>query len=158
MQDIAAMPAGRELDALVGARVMGLVPGKDFGAWPGHVWQLDVFGEVDVLAFDTGEHSGPCCTLCGQSYCQHCGQPPEVCEKVAPPYSTNMAFGWPVVERLRERGFDVDVTARPGWQYGCRVAPKGAFNVAAVKFEAADSAPMAICLAALNALRAVGAI
>lgn len=71
---------------------------------------------------------------------------------VAPPhYSKSIADAWAVVEKWRELGFDVDITAHHGWQYGCRIAPKGTFNTS-THFESADTAPHAICLAALKAV------
>lgn len=142
------MPAGRELDARVAEKVMDLRQPDDFGTTERHQWARD----------DESEYGTYYCKRCfaqSQAWANEADLVAGPCDHEPPPYSTNMTFAWPVVERLRERGFDVDVTARPGWQYGCRVAPKGAFNTPAVKFEAADSAPMAICLAAL---RAVGAV
>lgn len=158
----AELVAGRELDALVAERVMGLVPGKDFGAWPGHAWQLDEDGEIDDFAYDGDEHNGPRCTLCDESYCQHCEKPSEVCEQYPPTYSTNLLFAWQVVERLQDLGcndFGLD-WERPKtggtWLFAFN-APRHLSGSHSVGMPDpvvmhADTAPLAICRGALRVL------
>lgn len=75
-------------------------------------------------------------------------EPFEIC----PWYSTSIDAAWIVVEKFRSVGFEVDVTARPDLQYGCRIAPKGEWNTCRVSFRSADTAPLAICLAALASM------
>lgn len=66
--------------------------------------------------------------------------------------TTYIDDAWKVVEKMRQDGYDVDVTARPKLEYGCRIAPRGEFNTPLVVFEAAETAPLAICRAALKAV------
>lgn len=77
---------------------------------------------------------------------------PRHTHRAAPDYSSFIDYAWRVVEKLRKQGYDVDVTARPGLEWGCRVAPRGEFNTPDVHFVAASDAPHAICLAALKAV------
>lgn len=151
------IPAGRELDALVAEKVMGLVPGKDFGEWPEHQWRRNAKGEIDYV--EQGErHGGPVCDRCEFGYCQHCpGEREEAkahpCEIEPDDYSTDIAAAWQVVERLLtmdpER-IQFSIESRyPEWTVNtwCRAEDN---NVCVV----AETAPLAICRAAL---RAVGA-
>lgn len=44
----------------------------------GHVWKLDDYNEeVDIFAFDAGNHNGPMCIKCGYGFCHHCHPVPE---------------------------------------------------------------------------------
>ena len=145
----AELVAGRELDALVAEKVMGLVPGKDFGTWPKHVWQLDDDGEVDNFAYDGDKHNGPRCTLCDYSYCHHCEGPNDTCDKPPPGYSTYLLWAWRVVERLQ---LAVIPDAAGGW----RAAPdpfEGPhwYERNVNEWEWGETAPVAICRAALAA-------
>jgi hypothetical protein len=41
----------------------------------GHVLKLDEDGAVDEFVCDAGYHNGPGCSVCGESWCQHCASP-----------------------------------------------------------------------------------
>lgn len=95
------MPAGRELDALISEKVMGLKEGVDFGKWDGHVWKLCKDGEIDTFAYESDYCNGPQCERCGYGYCHHCqDEPDEPCEVEPPPYSTSLSRAWEVVNKL----------------------------------------------------------
>jgi hypothetical protein len=72
------------------------------------------------------------------------------CLEVVPHYSTDIAEAWRVVEKMREKGWDVmvDTTGYPGEEWRCLMwqGERERWIPAA-----AQSAPMAICLAALKA-------
>lgn len=38
----------------------------------GHVLKRDEDGDIDIFAFSFGYCNGPECTVCHQSWCQHC--------------------------------------------------------------------------------------
>jgi len=38
-------------------------------------------GDVDIFAYYSGNHNGPECVLCGDSWCHHCGGEIEPCTK-----------------------------------------------------------------------------
>ena len=42
-----------------------------------HQWILEEDGERDDFQMDVGYHNGPRCSVCGFSYCHHCGTSPE---------------------------------------------------------------------------------
>lgn len=94
------MPAGRELDALVAARVFG----ADLSIAPAHTWELNEAGEIDVVAWDSDYHNGPSCTRCGYSFCIHCegetAYTAAPCQVEPPRYSTNITAAWQVVEYI----------------------------------------------------------
>ena len=146
------MNAGRELDALVAEKVMGLKPGVDFGAWPEHEWKRDEDGTVDVFGFDADTHNGPVCVRCGYGYCHHCQKEPSApCEKRPRRYSTDIAAAWGVVERLAALGNHVAVES---W----RDSSDARWQVVVYdKHAYAPTAPLAICLAALKAVGAEAA-
>jgi hypothetical protein len=155
--------AGRELDALVATKVMG-VPlesmcerflrgrcdgerwthcgacgstghGNCYGLFAGgRVWGSDGLGEVQV----------PCADNCG-----------------APHYSTYIAAAWKVVEKMAERGYSAQVIQSGNedfaWVHFYRtVAYEGdesrrVVDKATGEFATADTAPLAICRASLRA-------
>ena len=102
-----ALKAGRELDALVAEKVMGL-PGAAVGGW-----------------YNPNLLDGP------------------------PPYSTDIAAAWEVVEKLLELGWHVDI--EDGW---CVIVYGGRDGKADSEMEVGETAPEAICLAALEAVKA----
>ncbi len=57
-----------------------------------------------------------------------------------------------VAERLRDLGFDVDLTLKPEVTYGCRVAPRGVFNTSEVIFNDAITLHRAIVRSAIDAI------
>ena len=75
-----------------------------------------------------------------------------------PPYSTDIAAAWAVVEAMTDRGAAIDVThCLPGWpgeQWWCRIyGGKIEYPTPACERSARGvTAPHAICLAALAAL------
>jgi hypothetical protein len=157
------MEAGREMDVAIAEKVMGLIPQKDFGSWPEHEWKIGERGEIARL--DLSEyHMGPQCLRCYYCYCDGCCEGEKgPCEKKPKPYSTSISAAWEVVEKLTagENGcfelqqdfggrfnasfyimLSLDDPRREGgrygnWQYEC---------------EDADTAPLAICRAALKAV------
>src|SRR5690242_5200794 len=143
------MEASRALNALVAEKVMGKQPGVDFGEWPEHQWKRDEDDEIDMFGYDGDTHNGPSCTHCYYSYCHHCQDgPTEPCEVEPPPYSTDIAAAWQVVDRLR-----------PQMGVAIAVYDDGSARVelsrARLSFEESnivaigDTAPLAICRAAL---------
>ena len=142
------MQPGTELDALVAEKVMGLVPGVDFGEWPEHQWKKKPDGTIDDMASEWDTHNGPCCERCWYSYCHHCQDGPDVkCKKTPPGYSTSIGTAWAVVDKLR-------MTIGPRhWQQdriGLWIADCG--EPGRRIYGAAETAPHAICLAALSAV------
>jgi hypothetical protein len=134
--------AGRELDALVAEKVMGgFVDDPDAGAGTGEVW-FWVHPQDGVLR--------------GEPYLMSEDDDPE-------PYwshswhrwkpSTNIAAAWQVVDMLYKRGFGVGVVMQHGWDTACECI---VFKTSIVDDDtihaSADTAPHAICLAALAAL------
>lgn len=77
----------KHLNELFAVRVMGLVPGVDFGEFPEHEWRRKRDGEIDKWAATEGYHNGPRCSRCGYAYCVHCDESPtEPCVKEVPDY------------------------------------------------------------------------
>lgn len=37
-----------------------------------HLWYRDKAGEIDMWRLDIGNHNGPECQICGESFCEHC--------------------------------------------------------------------------------------
>lgn len=125
------MEAGRELDALIAEKVMGFIAYKvQLVAPPPRVRTMDEL--------------------------QHIGEP-------LPHYSTNIADAWEVVEKLgRWHGFDFMIvmpdpeqtfhlrTYEAGWYEATNDGPERRV------VSDADTAPLAICLAALKAKGVTG--
>ena len=72
----------------------------------------------------------------------------------APSYSTNIQAAWQVVEEMREKGYVMYMRSEPSGKWACRLVPTGdVYRPSDIsKYQAlyADTAPMAICLAALK--------
>ena len=128
------MEAGRELDALIAEMVMGLTR---------HDESYMVDGAGKVLRF-VWRDGGGACVYSGDMFLPH--------------YSTNIADAWEVVEKLgRWRGFDFMLvmpdpeqtfhlhTYEAGWYEATNDGPERRV------VSDADTAPLAICLAALKA-------
>lgn len=115
------LEAGRALDALIAERVMGLAFANDAKTF------VEIPGTAEEIA---GGHLVQCAFL--------------------PPYSTDIAAAWTVVERVDNRN---SVAKQIGVQtFGLARCDDGTY--AAMFFNAsarADSAPLAICRAALLA-------
>lgn len=107
------MNAGRELDALVAEKVMGLAPVE----WSG-----------DCLVHGNQETGG-----------------------IVPAYSTNIPAAWKVVEKLHgEHTFGLDWLGFEGEEWRC-VFNWGKDEDRGFAHAVAATAPLAICLAALQA-------
>lgn len=127
-----ALPAGPELDRIVAERVMGwrwrrsnvtgrraLYPAD--GPWP--EWMTESASGAEEECRDHWAAS-------------------------LPPYSTDVAAAWMVVERVEPGLSHIGVTA-PGWEVVIYRAPDGGEPVEIV--ESGPTAPLAICRAALAA-------
>lgn len=125
------MIAGRELDALVAERVMG--------------WTLTT--PVDPACdFAVGTKRD------GTDARRNFGRGPDGKEVSFPLYSTDIAAAWQVVEKLRADGYEVQVAAEPDPRvsaYHCEIA-RLSDSGSTVEFD--DTAPLAICRAALAAV------
>ena len=124
------MKAGRELDALIAEKVMG---------WEYHDWKTST-------AFEYTKY----CFICGRTKRLHA--PVEIDDfcgtNEAPPhYSTQIADAWLVLESLDE--WELKRTKYEKGKYLCKIAP---YVGATWYLEVADTAPLAICLAALKAI------
>lgn len=121
-----ALKPGRDLDAMVAQHVMG--------------W-IDVKMQPIANAF-------------GQKVMdEYCGQPSigATLPVLVPRYSTMIQEAWPVIEKLRREHPFVGLISGKGPQgaqpWICKVNKEGAFFE-----ERAETAPMAICLAALKSV------
>lgn len=120
------MQAGRELDALIAEKVMGWPPKPAHAGWQGDV--------VPSLADPKWVQAGP----------------DRGWEMVfLPNYSTDIAAAWKVVEKMRE-------TPKPffslAWYISGRWGAAFLGHDDGTDAEMADTAPHAICLAALRAV------
>lgn len=136
------MKAGPELDALVAEKVMGLVPCEH--------WTILHHGGLSGAAYWL--QSGSCPTHGGHPEEPQSCYPREQCCQ----YSTNIQAAWQVLESLKDWRFSLHGPCDevPQWcatftNYGYR-----SFQDLQVE-ERADTAPLAICLAALKVVRAV---
>ncbi len=148
------MNAGRELDALIAEKVMGWTragaqyhirpshrPSKDF---PGNILNdFDGKGPHDFLFPDKHDDTLRM-AFCG-------------CESTidVPSYSTDIAAAWEVVEKLGNwHGFDfmilLDTSNSGKWEAGWYEMGWDGYERRCA--ESADTAPLAICLAALKAV------
>ena len=119
------MEPGRELDKLVAQKVMGaFVRQNEKG-----LYDLVIPGGVNQVDFVEADDA----------------------LEASPPYSTDIAAAWEVVERLADGshgGFDCGIDWDGGW-WACFEEPGGnKYHV-----ENQDTAPQAICLAALDTIR-----
>lgn len=143
------MTASRELDAEIAEKVMGWM-------WVEHSPKQQALpGFTSVVRF-----------LADPKWVKGLGSDPSwfivpadmttpVAEDVdagIPHYSTDIAAAWQVVEKMRERGLNVSITADYGWRapWECCMYLPGAREQ--WPCADADTAPMAICLAARKAL------
>lgn len=148
------MPAGREMDALVAEKVMGLAY---------HKWQE---GTITVCTGDcdpecvcdcVGEAGGFVCALCGSgreakywnieklndanTFCGYHGR-----------YSTDIAAAWEVVEYMRSIGFALDSYSsgkgEEGHSWTDAIFVKSLDEI----LVRAETFPLAVCRAALKAI------
>lgn len=131
MLDTKPLVAGRELDALVAEKVMGAVwtPTPSDMVFDEDYW-LEIPGKPGVFAY---------------RYRDGRVKPKAGC----PPYSTDMASAWEVVEKMEQRGhgFALADSQGPPWE-----ATFDNLSSMLSYIETADTAPLAICLAALKAV------
>lgn len=141
------MTAGREMDALVAEHVMGIVSCEE--------WKMLHHG-----AF----HGGPAFGLMAGSCPVHGGHPDEP-SKCAPPelwpakYSSDIKAAWEVAEKLVSDGYGPSLVYddHGHWALSLEsagpVGPKANWmNVILDEVQWADTAPLAICIAALRAV------
>lgn len=125
------MPAGREMDAFVAEKVMGYAkdtPGQ-LQVWP--YFSLGTFYDKPVVLIWTMTAKGSV-------------NNPDV---FAP--STDIATAFEVVEKLRSKGKDLDLTYRAVRRYANYVT---VFFYGCTSPTEADTVPLAICRAALKAV------
>lgn len=123
------MKPGRELDALVAAKVMGLKI-KWIGGDTGHPRDIR----------DPWTSAGD-------------GSPGSGVKHPVDNYSTDIAAAWGVFEFMKTRGFDCVVSFRTREQkHQAWFVPNGDYYAGGDTDAYSDSAPHAICLAALKAV------
>lgn len=169
------MKAGREMDALVAEKVMGIEPCDN---WIGYTWDNELsvscvkhsniiqrecyptrvyglFGEYDLkdhLPSDFG--SGPLPEWFRDNASEWDESLYLEDRAVPPPYSTSISSAWEVVEKLAERWLHVDVCSTPDehpTKFICVVRQPDKLLFLEWRADE-DSAPLAICLAALRAV------
>lgn len=122
------LKAGPELDALVAERVMGTVPCDD---WRG-------FHAARGEWIRNEPHEGHKC------------YPRECC----PAYSMLISAAWQVVEKMRSNDWWYAISHdRDGVEVEFWKSPKRNYQPGPGTYENADTAPLAICLAALKAVQ-----
>ncbi len=164
---IDALPAGRELDALVAEQVMGWECVHRMTLLPKEIWVAEAEREFEA-EYGTKPPSG---WAMDQTWADYSGDhPPKWCEKcqkrpsqfqsgqyVLRPYSTSIGAAWEVVEKLNKK-FHLRLISpfEPGEPYFAGFSPHGMTGWdGRPHFEAgADTAPLAICRAALKAVAA----
>jgi hypothetical protein len=120
---------GREMDALVAEKVMGLVVLRDERTVQNGRYQTKNGGDYIPMGLDY--------------YTQGC-----------PEYSTSIAAAWEVVERMRKTHCVV-VNTYQIMSFECGIVPWESEGSCDVSLAHTESAPHAICLAALKAMGAV---
>jgi hypothetical protein len=137
--DLTTLAAGRELDAIVAERVMGIAP-RDVRI-KGETNTVRIYSDNLALADGLWERKD----------LEWYGSPPR--------YSTQIETAWQLVERMRELGSGVSLSAYP---------PGGARDAQRIELwrcrfglyggdASGDTASLAICRAALAAVEAVHA-
>lgn len=126
------LPAGRELDALVAEKVMGL-------------------GKIEWMWCKRTDFAGdPFCVK------QPCHVDRVYGWRVVPRYSTDIAAAWTVLDKMQERGFAMRLNQfctfkdHPLlWHWACEIATS---PVSVVSSEFEPTAELALCRAALKAV------
>jgi len=152
MMDIDEMNAGRELDALVAERVMGWArSGGNDHTSPAHkVRTIIEDGERWEEAYLDYDSKGPHDRLTDPEghdiYLCGCRER----EGLLPYYSTDIETAWEVAAEMGRRG--LWLTLQSDWHFGQfnAVLRRGKDYVA--QSDMVDTAPLAICLAALRAV------
>lgn len=114
---------------------------------------LPAGGELDALIAERvfpgqrWQHDDKCDAT---GSCWRCGGCLDWCP-IPPPYSTDIAAAWLVVEKLQEQGVRMDILSDWHGHRTCRVARKSESLYDALGWS--ETAPLAICRAALRAVR-----
>lgn len=125
------MQAGREMDALIAEKVMGFTHyvGDDVPNGHAHSYlRADEIPEVWLKELPNRDFV---------RFCKQCGDMPN--------YSTHIEEAWEVVEWMKDWNFTLDWLGSD-WQTMFQTEDDGEF------FSNADTAPLAICRAALKAV------
>ncbi len=126
MKDIDSMPAGREMNALIAEKVMGLHPFVS-----------------DGLGTREKEH-----TI--STFCKECGDP--FGYHAIPDYSTNIEYAWKVVEKIQDAGIHMELYFSPSSKTWGMKLNRG--NGAAQVYEFGyESVQLLICRCALKAIK-----
>jgi len=156
----------RELDALVAIHVFGAKDGADFWSRPDHEFvRCDEGCQSDAGWGATCGLMREMCVRCEDIQTPSCDHytVTERCEKSPNPYSSSVACAFLVVEAMRAKGWEFSLhlepldTGEPSWEAmfetpDFRDALSDAGERGTRGIEYAESAPRAICLAALRAL------
>jgi hypothetical protein len=144
-EEILAMPADRELDALVAEKVMGLT-GYEFDDTHWYCPTCKAWVHPAQVTFH--EVHERCQTPVVSDWCDEEGN-------VMPEYSTDISAAWEVVEKIHEKRFLFDASLSVGAGYTVRFynRDKETFHMAPY----IPTAPEAICKAALIAVMEVQA-
>lgn len=108
---------------------------------------LELDAQIAELVFGwkfTKPRHGNCCT------CQRCGRDHESCLYGVPcDFSAEMDGAWPVVEKMREKGYQVKIESEFGlFQWGVTIGKSGQNSYFVRK-----RASLAICLATVERLK-----
>lgn len=134
------MEAGRELDAEVAEKVMLLkVIARD---WPCWYDPETGYAEAVVMPLEDGDLEG---THPEPVYDPYPGCNPNPRPSVVPEYSTDIAAAWAIVEELK-----LSILYEPDGWMASYVGSKGAPHIHYIH---AATAPLAICLAALECVK-----
>ncbi len=137
------------MDRMVAEKVMG----DDIAIKKEHQWRLDEDGKVDEFGTEYENHNGPYCERCDYSYCVHCGDKPSAkCAPFVKPYSTDIGYAWKVWERLYKTVSSLSlVQAGSTLELSLTIPDKLDCTRSRRVVATADTAPLAICRAALKA-------
>lgn len=145
---------GRELDALIAEKVMGLTLETEIG------FKFIEDGKEKQSWGNSPEYTRMKC----ENY-KELGLYAELIEqKIAPHYSTDISAAWEVVEKLTEQFSEHEVVVQQDKSSGHKVRWWVTFSgnrmseLGKPLWSVYDSLPMAICLAALKAVENKGAI
>lgn len=145
------LQAGRELDALIAEKVMG---------WQAHHRQDKCDGVYIIRCGSCGGDGHANCYGGGQGSIQSlCEDVPCGDEASLPPYTEEIAAAWQVAEKLRKRAFLFALWNKGHGFVACFSSDDPVYwlegiesGPASVDTVQADTAPLAICLAALKAV------
>jgi hypothetical protein len=136
--DVSTLPAGRELDALVAERVMGMV------------WRHSDSPPAGFRSPRMYDTPWRWLIPSDNAYPRATGDEKPYLENI-PHYSTDIAAAFQVVEKLRADDYQVIVVCEPVGekrQFSCEIAR---LSDRGSDVETGDTAPLAICHAALRA-------